>query len=270
MPVSLTGKSLRLARLSNHADGSFLFIPLDHSVSDGPIAGAGEFNRLVHDIAGGGADAIVVHKGRARSIDPSSLAHCSLVIHLSASTAHARDVNDKVLVGGVEEALLRGADAVSVHVNIGSDSEPAQLADLGTVAADCERWGVPLLAMVYPRGPRMVSPADPGMLAHIVNIAADLGVDIVKTVIASPIERMAEVIATSPIPVVVAGGARRDDDLEQFASAALASGCRGLAVGRRVFRAADPRSTVRKLATIVHPHQRFLDNVHEPEMVGAL
>jgi 2-amino-4,5-dihydroxy-6-oxo-7-(phosphooxy)heptanoate synthase len=267
--VPLTGKSLRLTRLSRYSDDNFLFVPLDHSVSDGPIIGANRFNRLVDDIAGGGADAVVVHKGRARMIDPLLLANCALVIHLSASTTHARDTNAKVLVGSVEEALLRGADAVSVHVNIGSDTEAAQLADLGVVAADCERWGVPLLAMVYPRGPRLLDPGNPALLAHVINIAADLGADIVKTVIASPVERMADVIGMSPIPVIVAGGERNQESLTEFTSAAMASGCRGVAIGRRVFASPDPRATVRALTSIVHPQHRVFQGSAPREMAGV-
>ena len=32
-----TGKELRLRRLSLPNDGRYLFVPLDHSVSDGPV-----------------------------------------------------------------------------------------------------------------------------------------------------------------------------------------------------------------------------------------
>jgi 2-amino-4,5-dihydroxy-6-oxo-7-(phosphonooxy)heptanoate synthase len=251
--VNSSGKSVRLAKLSRHGDGRYLFVPLDHSVADGPIADADDFGDLVGDITTGGADAIVVHKGRARTIGPETLSDTSLVVHLSASTAHAADSNAKVLVCGVEEAIQLGADAVSLHVNVGSDTERQQLADFGAVAHECERWGIPLLAMVYPRGPRIDHPEDPKLLAHMVNIAADLGADLVKTIFAAPAHRMAEVVASSPIPVVVAGGAATPDhNVLDFASSALATGCSGLAVGRRVFAGPSPTQTVRRLSEIVH------------------
>ncbi|WP_372516483.1 2-amino-3,7-dideoxy-D-threo-hept-6-ulosonate synthase [Streptomyces noursei] len=251
MRTSSTGKSRRLARLSGRGDGRYLFIPLDHSVSDGPIASADLFHELVRDVVAGGADGIVLHKGRARVIDPELLKGCSLLVHLSASTAHGPDADAKVLVGDVEDAIRLGADAVSVHVNIGSDTESAQLADLGAVAAACDRWSMPLLAMIYPRGPRVTDPSDPVLLSHVVNIAADLGVDIVKTVFASPAERMTEVVASSPLPIIVAGGAHTGS-LTDFATTALAVGCSGLAIGRRVFSSPAPGATVRELAEIVH------------------
>ena len=48
------------------------------------------------------------------------------MVHLSASTAHAPDPDAKYLVTGVEEAMRLGADAVSVHVNIGSHTKLAR------------------------------------------------------------------------------------------------------------------------------------------------
>lgn len=266
----LPGTSVRLARLSRRRDDRLLLVPLDHSVSDGPITTAGGFQQLVRDVVAGGADGIVVHKGRVRMIDPRTLAHCSLFVHLSASTTHGPDVNAKVLVGDVEEAVRLGADAVSVHVNIGSDTEAAQLADLGTVAAACDRWGMPLLAMIYPRGPRMTVPAGPELVAHVANVAADLGADLVKTVFTAPADAMADVVAASPLPILVAGGQDHRQGLADFARAAMASGCHGLAVGRRVFTSPVPEQTVRELADILHGPHTPPASLSDPHLAGAL
>lgn len=242
-------KALRLRRLSRPHDDRYLFVPLDHSVSDGPVVPRDRWRDLVHAVVRGGADAIIVHKGRVRTIDPAVLGGCALIVHLSAGTAHMADVNAKVLVGEVDEALRLGADAVSVHVNIGSDTESRQLADLGTVAAACDSWNVPLVVMAYARGPRIVDPKDPALLAHVVNIAADLGADIVKTNLA---DDMTEVVASCPIPVIVAGGPASAHSLAGHARVAMDAGCAGLAVGRRVFTSPAPMHLVAELASIVH------------------
>ncbi|WP_078610344.1 MULTISPECIES: 2-amino-3,7-dideoxy-D-threo-hept-6-ulosonate synthase [Streptomyces] len=246
------GKLFRLRRLSLAGDDKHLLVPLDHSVSDGPIVPAGQWPDLLRALVAGGADGIVVHKGRARALAPDILKSCALVVHLSASTACSADVNAKVLVGDVEEALRLGADAVSVHVNIGSDTEAQQLADLGAVARSCDAWGMPLIAMVYPRGPRIENPHDPALLAHLVNVAADLGADMVKTSVALPLDRMAEVVANSPIPILAAGGPPDGSDLIEYGTAVMASGCRGLAIGRRVFTSPSPAALVSRLSAVVH------------------
>jgi 2-amino-4,5-dihydroxy-6-oxo-7-(phosphonooxy)heptanoate synthase len=247
-----TGKELRLTRLCRSGDGHYLFVPLDHSVSDGPISTGDGFGPLVRSLVAGGADAVIVHKGRVRLIDPRLFRDCGLIVHLSASTAHAPDPNAKVTVGEVEEAVRFGADAVSVHVNIGSPTEPVQLADLGRTAAACERLGIPLLAMMYPRGPEIGDPRLPDLLAHVANIAADLGADLVKTPWARPMERMAEVVASAPIPVLAAGGPADERGITDFAHAAMAAGCAGLCVGRRVFGHPAPTEAVAMIAEVVH------------------
>ena len=256
-----TGKPLRLRRLSLTGDDRHLLIPLDHSVSDGPVTPPGQWEELLRALVAGGADGIIVHKGRARTLGPELLKGCALVVHLSASTVCSPDVDAKVLVGDVEEAVALGADAVSVHVNIGSDTEGRQLADLGAVARSCDTWGMPLIAMVYPRGPRIENPHDPALLAHVVNVAADLGADMVKTSVALPLDRMAEVVAHSPIPVLAAGGPPDGSDLIEYGTAVMAAGCRGLAVGRRIFSSPSPAALVSRLAAVVHGGDRGADGI---------
>jgi len=260
------GKSFRMRRLSRAGDSRYLFVPLDHSVSDGPVVPQAGWNGLVRSLVDGGADALVVHKGRARTLAPDVLQQCALVVHLSAGTAYAADTDAKVLVGDVEEAVRLGADAVSVHVNLGSDSEHRQLSDLGAVAAGCDAWNMPLLVMIYPRGPRIADPHDPALLAHAVNIAADLGADLVKTSVALPLERMAEVTASSPIPVLAAGGPPDSSDLIDYGTSLMLAGCHGLAVGRRLFSSPSPGSLTARLAAVVHAGTAAL---HHPTITAG-
>lgn len=248
-------RALRLRRLYRHHGSRLLISPVDHSISDGPVVPRGSsVDRLAGQLAAGGADAVVVHKGSLRHIDAERFAGMSLILHLNASTAHAPDPDAKYLVTGVEDALRLGADAVSIHVNMGSRDERRQIADLGTVSDLCDRWNLPLMAMVYPRGPQITDPAAPELVAHAVTIAADLGADIVKApYVGSPTE-MAQIVAASPIPVLCAGGPPRatESDLAGFVQEVLLSGAAGVAMGRNVFQSEDPRRTVALVAGLVH------------------
>jgi 2-amino-4,5-dihydroxy-6-oxo-7-(phosphonooxy)heptanoate synthase len=178
----------------------------------------------------------------------------SLIVHLSASTIRAPDPNAKYLVADVDEALTLGADAVSVHVNLGSPEEQQQISDLAAVSRDCERWNVPLLAMVYARGPKISDSRSPELVAHAATLAADLGADIVKTDYAGSTERMAEVARACPIPLIVAGGPRASEGSEVLAhvSNALRGGAAGVAVGRNIFQAAQPGQMATAIARLVH------------------
>ncbi|MEV4807759.1 2-amino-3,7-dideoxy-D-threo-hept-6-ulosonate synthase [Nonomuraea sp. NPDC049421] len=253
-------RRLRLRRLFRHGDGRLLVVPLDHSVTDGPL-GHGDLNALVGELAGAGVDAVVLHKGSLRHVDPGSFTGMSLIVHLSASTRHAPDPNAKYLVAGVAEALRLGADAVSVHVNLGSEQEVRQITDLAAVSEECDRWNVPLLAMVYARGPKITDSRAPELVAHAASLAADLGADVVKTDYAGTPEDMAEVVRACPIPVIVAGGPRRDELSAVLAHVAdaLRGGAAGVAMGRNVFQAGRPGRMAATIANLIHEPQYSSD-----------
>lgn len=235
---------------------------MDHTVTDGPFGAGRTAADLATTFAAAGVDGIILHKGQVRTIRPEAFAELGLIIHLSAGTTHHRDRNSKVLVASVEESVRLGADAVSVHVNIGSEQEPRQLVDLGRVAGECDRLGIPLMAMMYARGDSLaLEPDSPQMIAHLGSIAVDLGADMVKLPYPGSAAACREVISTCPLPVYVAGGAPRDnlaDDLE-VARTCLHAGAAGLSFGRCVFQAEDPYATAVALA----------DAVHEPEAAQA-
>ncbi|WP_395475240.1 2-amino-3,7-dideoxy-D-threo-hept-6-ulosonate synthase [Saccharopolyspora spinosa] len=250
-----TARRLRLNRLFRNNPQRTLIVPLDHPLTDGPGAGRGDsLNNLVGQLATNGADAVVLHKGNVRFVDPAWFKQLSLIVHLSASTVHAPDPDHKVLVGTVEEALRLGADLVSVHVNIGSREEARQLGDLAAVAESCDRWNVPLLAMMYPRGPRITDPRNPETVVHAVTVAAELGADMVKTYYVGSDDAMGRITSTSPIPIVVVSGLRTADekDLLELVDGAMRGGAAGLAMGRNIFQAPHPGNLTRKLAQRVH------------------
>jgi 2-amino-4,5-dihydroxy-6-oxo-7-(phosphooxy)heptanoate synthase len=254
------GKQIRFNRLVHPRSGNMFLVPLDHSVADGPIASNAGFVHIVQTVVANGADGVVLHKGRVRFIPSEVFRQASLVVHLSGSTAHASDINAKVLLGGVEEAVQLGADAVSVHVNVGSATEAQQLADLGRIAERCSRWGMPLLAMIYPRGPKITDPSAEVLVAHAANLAADLGADLVKTPYTGDVESMAMVVDSCPIPIITAGGVPLGDD-EKLASIVddiMVAGALGVAMGRNIFQSADVAATSRRVADTVHSTRSVL------------
>jgi 2-amino-4,5-dihydroxy-6-oxo-7-(phosphooxy)heptanoate synthase len=252
------GCRIRLQHLYRHDPSSLFVVPLDHSVTNGPITRNGQLSGLVGLLAGNGVDAVVLHKGALRHIDVRWFRSLSLIVHLSASTRRAPDPDAKYLVSSVEEALRLGAQAVSVHVNVGSATEGRQIGDLAAVAEACDRWGVPLLAMLYPRGPQVADGRLPELVAHAAVIAADLGADLVKSALPDAAGGIAEVTASCPVPVLAAGGAPATASAAGAAGAlrhladAMRAGAGGIAAGRLVFTATDPAAMARRIAALVH------------------
>jgi len=249
------GKRIRLARLFRHQDNRLFIVPLDHSVANGPIATTSGLHDLVGIAANNGVDAIVVHKGRLSTIAVSCFDRIGLIVHLNASTKHAPDPNAKVMIATVEEAVRLGADAVSIHINVGSATEAQQLIDLGAVGQACTMWGIPLIAMMYPRGPKIQDPHEPTLVAHAASLAADLGADIVKTIYTGDIDSMTQVVNMCPIPIVAAGGSELPSTtaVVDFTRDVLKAGAIGVAIGRNFFNSSEPQSIARQVAQSIHP-----------------
>jgi 2-amino-4,5-dihydroxy-6-oxo-7-(phosphooxy)heptanoate synthase len=246
-------RRLRLRRLSRRDGPGLIVVPLDHAIGSGPLAPP-DLDGLLAQLDAAGADAVILHKGALRRVDPARFRRMSLVLQLNAGTGLAPDPDAKYPVATVPEALGLGATAVSVHVNIGSATEDRQVAHLAGVAADCARWGIPLLAMMYVRP---LAP-DPARLAHALAVATELGADLVKTALPPTPAAAARVVRSCPVPVLAAGGPVDGDTFERLA-VAVRAGAGGVAAGRLVFTAADPGATVRRLATLVscssHPSE---------------
>src|SRR5215831_4293387 len=172
------GRDIRLARIMK--EGKMLCIPMDHGLTLGPIQGLEDTHSLIYSCEAAGLSCVLVNKGIAKSMPrPSSI---GVIIHLSGSTSLGLAPNRKMLMGSVEEAIRLGADAVSVHINVGSKEEPEMLYKLGTISDKCDEWSMPLVAMMYARGENVKDPSDPEIVAHAARIGAEAGADIIKVV----------------------------------------------------------------------------------------
>ncbi len=247
------GKKIRIERIINRNSENTVIVPMDHGVSMGPIEGLIDLQKTIDAVAEGGANAIVEHKGLVEFGHRGYGRDIGLIVHLSASTTLAPDPNEKVGVCEVEEAIKLGADAVSIHVNIGSKTEALQLMRLGKTSSDCREWGMPLLAMMYPRG-NGVDPFDEKTVALAARVGAELGADIIKTNFTGSVESFKRVVRGCPVPVVVAGGPKMgsEADILKMVEMAMDAGARGVAIGRNIFQATDPGKMTRAIAMIVH------------------
>jgi len=252
--LSEIGKRVRLERIINRKTGRTVIVPMDHGLTMGPITGLEDMAAIINKIADGGANAVVLHKGIIRAGHRGYGKDIGLIIHLSGSTSAGPDPHSKVPITSLEEAIRLGADAVSVHVNIGAANEQEQLRSLGAISETCASWGMPLFAMMYPRGPKVKSEHDPVMVAHAARVGAELGADIIKTVYTGDINSFRKVVRGCPVPIVIAGGPKMatDRDVLQMASEAMKAGAIGVSIGRNIFQHRNPTGMTRALAKIVH------------------
>ncbi|MCH5277891.1 MAG: class I fructose-bisphosphate aldolase family protein [Desulfovibrionaceae bacterium] len=262
------GKKLRLERIFNRETNRAVIVPMDHGVSVGPLDGIIDMRETVSDIANGGADAVLMHKGLVRCGHRAVGRDVGLIVHLSASTDLTPMRNSKILVGSVEEAIRLGADAVSVHVNLGDENEREMLAQLGRTAESAEHWGMPLLAMMYGRGPNIRNGYDPAVVAHCARVGVELGADVVKVPYTGDMDSFGHVVNACCVPVVIAGGPKTDSTREflRMVYDSLQAGGAGLSVGRNIFQHPRRVPLLQALRGIVHENwtvEQALDVVGE-------
>ena len=138
----MIGKKIRLERIIDRNSRKTVIIPMDHGVTVGPIEGLADMRTTISKVVAGGANAILMHKGIVRVGHRGAGRDVGLIVHLSAGTAISPDPNAKVPVCSVEEAIKLGADAVSVHINLGAETDKYMLLQLGRVSEKCLEWQI--------------------------------------------------------------------------------------------------------------------------------
>lgn len=247
------GKNVRMERIVDRNTGNCVIVPMDHGISVGPIQGLVNFKKTVDDVAFGGATAVLMHKGMVPHGHRTSGHDVGLILHLSASTDIGVNSQSKVLVASVEDGLKLGADAVSIHINVGAESEPQMLSDAGRISSSCMEWGMPMIAMTYARGPSIKDSFDPECVAHAARVGAELGADIVKCSYTGDIDSFSRVVDGCPVPIVIAGGPKMDSDLDilNMVYDSLQAGGHGVSIGRNVFQHKDVRGIMAAISDIV-------------------
>ena len=243
------GRDIRLSRILKK--DRMLCIPMDHGISNGPIPGLENIHSVIYHCEKAGLTCVLVNKGIIKTL-PRAI-DIGLIVHLSGSTSIGPAPNRKVLMGTVEEALRLGADAVSVHINIGAKEEPEMLYNLGMISDKCDEWNIPLIAMMYPRGETIKNQYDPEIVAHTARIGAEAGADIVKSVYTGEVNSFRKVVKSCPVPIVIAGGpkAKTDKDIVEMCFGAMEAGAKGVTFGRNIFQHRNPPAIIHALSNII-------------------
>ena len=248
------GLAERLQRLLPNGRG--VWIPMDHGLSGYPENGLDRMNSVIDSIINARADAIVCQKG-VLSEQAARTGFKKFVCHVSASTAHGGENSQfKVKIASASEALSRGAAGVSGQINLGDVNETEMIREMGVLTSEAHEAGMPVLGMVYPRGPNLVAlPNDiTGGVAHAARVAYEMGCHVVKVPWTGNAESFRKVCEAVPIPVLIAGGPSGGtfDETLEIVRYAMSAGGAGVCMGRQVFGAKDPFTCVHALREIVH------------------
>jgi len=186
-------------------------------------------------------------------VEPVLKPSTAIVLRVSLAMGLAPDATQETPVATVDTALRMDADAVAVSIFFGRGGETSTMRYLGNLAERCCRFGMPVLAEMMPPAEDMY---DPQAIAHAARIGFELGADIVKTNYCGDVDAFRQVVASSPVPILTAGGPMKnsgDESTIQLVREVIEAGAAGVAIGRRVWQSDDPEALVRKIHNTLFP-----------------
>ncbi|QUL99378.1 MAG: fructose-bisphosphate aldolase [Candidatus Fermentithermobacillus carboniphilus] len=248
-------KDLRMNRIFAK-DGNTLIVAMDHAATMGVLPGLQNPGYVIEKITLGGADAIMTSYGVISRFG-HMIRGLGVILRVDGGTSALGDKATGFMqeIYTVEDALRLGADAVVCMGFPGSKNEHLTLNYLSRVVAEAEKWGVPVLAEMLPRG--FESREDSRTVENIktaVRIGAELGVDFIKTQYTGTVDSFREIVESVYVPVVVLGGSKMETDIDvlQTVHSAMEAGARGVAIGRNIWQHPAPEKMTRALHAIIH------------------
>lgn len=248
-------KRIRLQRIFAHSTGRLCSVAIDHFMGyqAGLPTGLRNLPSIVKQLAAARPDAFTMLKGPAMNIWEPYAGKIPLIISAAQFTP-----DDSVLevLATPEEVSLLGADAIAVAIGVRGPNEGRYIKVLATIVEQAARVNLPVMAHIYPRDfsgkPKIVH--DPENILWAVRCGIECGADVIKVPFTGDAASYREIIGTSPVPVVVAGGPKCDTLEEALASISLAmsAGARGAIIGRNTWGDPDPVRALLAFKAVIH------------------
>jgi putative autoinducer-2 (AI-2) aldolase len=241
------GMQNRLGRLIQ-PDGHCFFLPIDHGYFQGPTSKLEKPGETIKPLIPY-ADGLFVTRGVLRSsVDPRNCP--PIILRVSGgSSIIGKDLAHEAVTTSVEEALRLNVAAVGMSIFVGSDYEYDSLVNLGKLVDECQKYGIPVMAVTAVG--KELEKRDARYLALCCRIAAEFGVTVVKTYWCENFEK---VVNGCPVPVVMAGGPKCETEREvfEFVYDGMQKGAIGLNLGRNVWQHEYPVAVMKALRAIIH------------------
>jgi class I fructose-bisphosphate aldolase len=248
-------KQIRLNRIFSHPSKRLCSVAVDHFVGyqKGLPAGLLNVPEAIKKLVEGKPDAITMLKGMAKGAWAPYAGRVPLIVQ---SVCFTPDDGVIETVARPEEVLRLGADAVAVSLGVRGPNEGKYLGILSQMVEEADRIGLPVIAHIYPRdfskGGTVVF--DPENIMWAVRCGIECGADVIKVPFTGDAASYRDIVATSPVPVVAAGGPRTESLLSalEMMVKVVESGARGATIGRNIWGASDPTRALLAFRAVIH------------------
>jgi fructose-bisphosphate aldolase, class I len=250
------GTQIRLRRLFSHPSGRLFGIAVDHFIGYGDVRAGGLRNlpQALDRVMTARPDSVTMLPGAAKQLWGKFAGQSSLIIQAGMFTA---DDRVRELIATPEDAARLGADALAVAIGVRGPYEGSYLRWLTDSVAAAAKLEMPVVAHIYPRDYSSEVPVIrfvPEEIAWAVRCGVETGVDVIKVGYPGDLAAFTEIVASAPVPVVVAGGPRTETIREglAFTVEAMKAGAVGAVVGRNIWGIDDLESVAAAYRAVVH------------------
>ncbi len=242
----MTGKSRRMARLFVGEQKRCLLSPLDHGGWLGPVKGIDRPRVIADAVIKGGANALLISPGFFREVSPLIPTSVGVVLRVSLTGGLSQTGTQETPIASLETALRMDADAIAVSVFFGRDGDIEIYRWLASLVDASQQYDMPVIAEMMPPSARFY---EPEAIAHAARLGMEIGADVVKTNYSGDAESFKHVVASAPVPIIVAGGPSQGENSStvDMVRGAVAGGAAGVAIGRRVWQADDPQAVTAQI-----------------------
>jgi fructose-bisphosphate aldolase/2-amino-3,7-dideoxy-D-threo-hept-6-ulosonate synthase len=235
-----TGKYIRLKNFLKD-DNRVFVVAMDHGVV-GITDGIENMGKVIDTVTKSGADAVMINVGMVHNYQERIGGRIGLIATIES---RALDVEQAVKVGA---SAVKTTYAGKVPVDGGLRQE------IILTASKCEEWGMPYMAEVIPADSAGEFLYDFDLVLRAARIAAELGGDMVKTSYTGSSATFRKVVEACPIPIVIAGGPKIENDEETLGmvKGVIEAGGAGVVFGRNVWQHKEPAKMTEAIAKIIH------------------
>jgi fructose-bisphosphate aldolase, class I len=250
--TSALGRAIRLRRLFG-SNGKALVVALDQAVPRGVTPQLAHISETYRAVKAGKPNAVTLTRGIGAALLASDPEPLPWILKASTFSVDFHSTFDAT-IGSVNDAVKLGADAIAVGISAGSSVQSQMFEMLARVVEQAAAVGMPTVCHAYPSGELWGDrKGSTESVLYAARAAAELGVDVIKTWYTGSSASFREVVEGTPALVMVAGGAKAENDLEvlEMAEAVMQAGASGLTFGRNVWGAVDPTKMILALKAVV-------------------
>jgi class I fructose-bisphosphate aldolase len=239
-------------------NGKVFLLAYDQGFEHGPV----DFNeknidpQFVIDLANSGTfTGLVLQEGVAAHYYKPAEHKFPLIVKLNGKTSfHSGEEPYSPQLCTVKKAIELGAKAVGYTIYVGSEHEAKMMQEFSLLEDEAHAAGLAVIAWMYPRGAKVAGKEESrDVVAYAARLGLELNADYVKIPYPGSQPDMEWVVKSAgKTGVLVQGGLKKDwPVLEAETKAIMASGAKGLAIGRNVWQAVQPQEVANKIAGII-------------------